>query len=100
MIRLIKQLWLGDVPMGEAFWRYTAAYGLLLNGVTHALFFALLVRDANIIYIALAFILPIPYNILMIVAVWRSADRYLGPKRWAEMARIAATIWMIVLTAV
>lgn len=99
MMRLIKQLWAGQIPLGQAFWRYTVVYGLLLNLVTHALFFALLVRDANIILVVLAFALSIPYNLLMIVAVWRSADRYQGPKSSAELARIAAVVWMIALTA-
>ncbi len=99
MMRLIKQLWAGEIPLGQAFWLYNVVYGLLLNLVTLALFLALLVRDANIVLVALAFALPIPYNLLMIVAVWRSADRYQGPKSWAELARIAALIWMIALTA-
>ena len=98
-MRLIKQLWAGGIPLGQAFWQYTVVYGLLLNLVTHALFFALLMRDANIIPVALAFALPIPYNLFMIVAVWRSADRYQGPKSSAELARIVAVVWMIVLTA-
>ena len=98
MTRLIGQLWAGQVPLGEAFWRYTVAYGLMLNLVTHALFFALLAGDANMALVALAFALPIPYNVLMIVAVWRSADRYQGPKSRADLAFIVALLWMIVLT--
>lgn len=100
MMRLIKRLWAGEIPLDQAFWRYTVVYGLVLNLVTHALFFALLVRGANIVLVALAFALPVPYNLLVIVAVWRSADRYQGPKSWAELARIAAVLWMIALTAV
>jgi hypothetical protein len=98
-MRLIKQLWAGEIPLGLAFWRYTVVYGLLLNLVTHALFFALLVKDADTIPVVLAFVLPIPYNILMIVAVWRSADRYPGPKSSAEAARAAAVLWMVALSA-
>ena len=97
---LIKQLWAGEVPLDLAFWRYTITYGLLLNLLTHGLFFALLAGDANLLLVALAFALPIPYNILMIVAVWRSADRFEGSKSWSETARIVAVIWMIILTAV
>ena len=97
-MRLIKQLWAGEIPLGQAFWRYAVVYGLLLNLATHALFFALLVRDAHIIPVALAFALPIPYNVLIIVAVWRSADRFPGPKSSAELARIAAVVLMIALT--
>ena len=46
-----------------------------------------------------AFLLPIPYNLLVGVAVWRSADRYQGPQRWADLARAASLVWLLVLTA-
>ena len=42
---------------------------------------------------------PVPYNIFMVVAVWRSADRYRGAKTWAELARVSTVIWMLALTA-
>lgn len=99
MTRLVKQLWAGEIPLGQAFWRYAVVYGLLINSVAHGLFFALLVKDAALVPVAIAFALPIPYNLLAAVAVWRSADRYQGPKTRAELARIAAVIWMIALTA-
>ena len=98
MTRLVKQLWAGEIPLDQAFWRYAVVYGLLVNLATHALFFALLSRDASMVPIAIAFALPIPYNLLAAVAVWRSADRYQGSKTQAELARYAAVIWMIALT--
>ena len=98
-MQLIKRLWRGEIPLGEAFWRYTVLYGLLINLVTHGLFFALLVQDAPMALLALAFALPVPYNLFMIVAVWRSADRYPGPKSRADLASATAVLWMIALTA-
>lgn len=98
MAKLIKSLWAGNVPLGEAFWSYAIAYGLLLNVMTSFLFTMLLVHDTAMQWLALAFALPLPYNLLVVVAVWRSADRYAGPKQRAELARLGTVLWMLVLT--
>lgn len=97
-IKLFKRLWVGELPLRQAFWQYAVGYGLLINLVTSLAFLALLTNDANIALVALAFALPIPYNFVMAVAVWRSADQYSGPKTWAELARIGIVIWMVGLT--
>ncbi len=98
MIKLAKHLWTGELPLGQAFWQFAVGYGLLINLVTSLAFLVLLINDANIALVALAFALPIPYNFVMVVAVWRSADRYSGPETWANLARIGTVIWMVVLT--
>jgi hypothetical protein len=36
---------------------------------------------------------PIPYNLFMLVAVWRSAERYTGPRERAELARAVIILW-------
>lgn len=95
----IEALWLGRVPLDIAFWRFAVLYGLILNAATSALFMALLVSEAGNALLTAAFILPIPYNILIVVAVWRSAGRYEGPRKWVDWARFATVLWMVVLTA-
>ena len=97
-IKLVKCLWAGELPLRQAFWQYAVGYGLLINLVTSMAFLALLTNDANIALVALAFALPIPYNFVVAVAVWRSADRYSGPKTWADLASVGTVIWMVVLT--
>lgn len=97
-MEFVKRLWAGKLPLRQAFWDYAVFYGLLINLATHGVFLALLMNDANAVLVALAFALPVPYNILVAVAVWRSAARYRGPKRWAELARLGIVIWMIGLT--
>jgi len=98
MIECVRRLWSGDLPLNKAFWNYAIFWGLLLNLVTHGVFLALLLNDANSLLLALSFALPIPYNVLVIVAVWRSAGRYSGSKKWADLARVATVFWMTGLT--
>ncbi len=71
MIKLVKTLWAGEFPLRQAFWQFAVGYGLLINLVTSLAFLALLINDADIalVALALAFALPIPYNIVMVVAV-------------------------------
>jgi hypothetical protein len=98
MKQAIVQLWAGDVPLGQAVWTYAVVYGLLINAVSSLLTFALFAQDAPAIF-GLAFLVaPIPYNILVVIGVWRSADRYKGPTSHAEIARFATIAWMILLS--
>ena len=95
----IRSLWDGELPLGEAFWWYAVGYGLVLNLITSLLFLAMLTRDAGVAALVFVFLLPIPYNLLVVVGVWRSANRYAGPRRWADLARAGTLVWMMVLTA-
>jgi len=99
MTALVGRLWAGEIPLAEAFWHYAVGYGLLLNIATSALFLILLGNDAGPAFLVLTFLLPVPYNALVVVAVWQSANRYRGPQRWAEIARFGAVLWMLALTA-
>lgn len=97
-IKLVKCLWAGQLPLEQAFWHYAVGYGLLINIVTSLAFLALIADDANLSLLVLAFALPIPYNVFVVVAVWRSANSYRGPKTWADWARVGTVIWMVALT--
>ncbi len=100
MTQAIKDLWAGERPLRHAFWHYAVGYGLLVNLATHLAFLAVLLNDARLALAVVAFALPIPYNVFVAVAVWRSADRYQGSKTWADLARVATVIWMVVLSAI
>ncbi|MDD9902829.1 MAG: hypothetical protein OXT06_04620 [Rhodospirillaceae bacterium] len=95
----IEALWRGNIPLDIVFWRFAVIYGLVLNAATSLLFMTLLVNDAGLHWLIPAFLLPIPYNLLIIVAVWRSAGRYDGPRQWVDWSRFATVLLMVVLTA-
>jgi len=99
MAKLIGDLWSGSVPLNEVFWWYAVGYGLVVNLITTLLFLALFANGAAAIFLIIAFALPIPFNLFVVIAVWRSADHYQGPRKWAYMARVGTVLWMIILTA-
>jgi hypothetical protein len=37
--------------------------------------------------------LPLPYVVMAIVGVWRSADKYRGDATWTGLAKVAVIVW-------
>lgn len=96
----LRRLWTGEVPLARAFWEYAVVYGFVLNLFTTIASFALLTTDAPTIFGLGLFLLPMPYNLFMLVAVWRAAARYAGPLHWASFARVAVVLWVLLVTLV
>lgn len=94
----LRSLWLGEVPLGEAFWTWAMGVGLMVNIVTSGLFLAMVMHDRPWAALLLGYVLSVPYNVLATVGVWRSAARYEGPAAHADLARIAVATAMLLLT--
>jgi hypothetical protein len=94
----VIRLWRGEVGLARVFWDYAIIYGSLANLITTAAAFAALTADLPVWLAVAIFFLPLPYNVLIVVAVWRSAGRYAGPPMWATLARIAIIVWATIAT--
>jgi hypothetical protein len=94
----IRALWNGELPLRDAFWNWTIIYGSFLNLLATAAALATITLGWPGWLAVVIFFLPAPYNVLMIVAVWRSAARYPGDAMWAHAARIAVVIWAAIAT--
>jgi hypothetical protein len=99
MTTLLHNLWRGEIPLARAFWTYAIVYGGILNLLATAGAFALIADDAATPWVLVAYFLPVPYNVFVVIAVWRSAARYEGAQHWAELARIVIVVWVMALTA-
>jgi hypothetical protein len=91
-------LWSGDLALNEAFWTWAVTVGLLVNIATSILFLALILQDQALAAVLIGYGLSVPYNILALVGVWRSAARYDGPSLHADLARLASVLLMAALT--
>ena len=96
----IARLWTGQTPLARVFWDYAMIYGTLLNLITTFASLAALALGAPGLVALAIFLLPLPYNIFVVVAVWRSAALYRGPARWAQLARIAVVAWAAIASVV
>jgi hypothetical protein len=97
---LALQLWRGEIELRRAFWDYAIIYGSLLNLATTFAAFGAYAAGSPLPIAAAIFLLPLPYNLLQVFSVWRSAARYRGPEIWANLARIAVVIWAVVATTI
>jgi hypothetical protein len=94
----LRSLWLGELPLGEAFWTWAIGIGLLVNLTTSALFLVLITIDRPWSALFVGYALSVPYNLLAGVGVLRSAAHYDGPAVHAELARIITPIVMLLLS--
>lgn len=100
MPTLIARLWAGEVPLARVFWSYAMIGGTALNLAATLLAMALLAADAPALLALAAFALPIPFNLFVLVAVWRSASAYQGPRLLADLARVTSLIWAVAASTV
>jgi hypothetical protein len=94
----LRALWSGEVPLGEAFWTFAIGIGLLVNLITSGLFLTLITFDRPWAALFVGYALSVPYNILALVGVWRSAARYPGDALHADLARVVTAVVTVVLT--
>ena len=96
--RLVSELWNGRLPLARIFWEFAVAYGTILNLVTTLAAFAAFSRNWPAAIGLVLFFLPAPYNLLMVVGVWRSARHYSGPAIWSTLARALILVWATAAT--
>jgi hypothetical protein len=94
----LRRLWQGKLPLPQAFWTWAVAGGLVVNGLTSVLFLVLIMTDRVVAAFFVGYALSVPYNIVVTVGVWRSAERYDGERRWADLARIVTVVGMTLLS--
>ncbi|MPZ39577.1 MAG: hypothetical protein GEU95_16265 [Rhizobiales bacterium] len=94
----LRRLWQGDLPLPQAFWNWAVAGGVAVNALTSILFLALIMADHLVAAFVAGYALSVPYNFIVMVGVWRSAGRYVGDRRWADVARIVTVAGMVLLS--
>lgn len=97
-MRKLRDLWSGALPLGEAFWTFAIGIALLVNLTTSGLFLVLIMYDRPFAALFVGYVLSVPYNIVALVGVWRSAARYEGQAGLADLARIVTLVAMLVLS--
>lgn len=95
MTRRLKSLWQGEINLCKTFWVYgiiiltlIPQLIVLLGGIIGGILFPNLPFPIFIIFVsALAFIYII-YGIFIVIAVFRSANKYQGQRIWAHLAKL------------
>jgi hypothetical protein len=97
-VAALRRLWRGELPLATAFWRWAVCGGLAVNLTTSVLFLVLLQADRPVEAVVVGYVMSVPYNIVVAVGVWRSADRDPGDPRRAAVLRYATVIGMTALS--
>jgi len=97
-MKKLHALWAGDLPLDDAFWTWGVTLGLLVNVVTSLLFLTFITLDHPWPALLVGYGLSLPYNLVAVVGVWRSASRYRGPALHATLARSAILVLMAALS--
>ena len=94
----LRALWSGDLPLGEAFWTYAVGVALAVNLITSLLCLVLISWDRPVAALFVGYALSVPYNIVALVGVWRSAARYERARIHADLARIVSLVGLVLLS--
>ena len=89
----IVELWRGEIPLVRTFWQWAILGGFLANAAATVAALTAVAAGALDLLAAALFFAPIPYDMLMVVGVWRSAARYNGNPANAQSARVAVLVW-------
>jgi hypothetical protein len=90
----LKALWLGQLPLREAFWRYAITYDLILNLAATMAALTIILAEAPIVLAAIVHFLPVPYSLFAATGTWRSADTYDGNPSVANAVKVVIILWV------
>lgn len=94
----LKAHWRGELDLREAFRTLAVLNGLAINVATTMMFLILITLDQLWLALIPGKGTSLPYNIIVVVGVWQSADRYGGPRHHRELARILSVLLFILLS--
>lgn len=98
MATYLESRWTGEVPLETVFWRDMLVVGTAVNVASAVLALVLFALDAPALTGIAALLLPLPWNVFLLFAVWRSAEREGGPA--AFTARVVSALWFFVMLVV
>ena len=86
---LIKALWRGEIPLYKTFWLFGFAVNFLLN-ITFLYFEFqphVLSNIMGIIFFGVLVLFAVVYGPFILIATWRSANKYQGLQQYAIAAK-------------
>ncbi|MCA0033845.1 hypothetical protein [Mesorhizobium sp. B263B2A] len=93
-----RSRWLGQVPLDRLFWRDMLLVGTLINMASSALALVLLGLKLPLWLVLAVHFAPVPYNIFLTWAVWRTAEKSGGAK--ASLTMLGSALWLIATVVV
>ena len=92
-----RSRWLGEVPLDRLFWRDMMLVGTGISIASSAAALILLGLKMPLGLVLAVHFSPVPYNIFLTVAVWRTAETS-GAK--ASLMMLGSALWLIATVVV
>jgi hypothetical protein len=92
----IASIWRGEEPLARIFWEYAIAWGTLVNLLCTGAALVVFIKGGPDWLGLLLHFAATPYNILMVVSVWRAAARE-GDSPFASFARGGVLVWFLLM---
>ena len=91
---LVGDLWRGDIPLVKTYWLFGVVVGICFAMVFFWVNYLStgLAEGFGPVFILGLMLLYFVYTAFINVAIWRSAGKYQGPRRWAILAKIMVMI--------
>ncbi|TGQ09957.1 MULTISPECIES: hypothetical protein [unclassified Mesorhizobium] len=93
MTDFFRARWRGEAPLDRLFWRDMLLVGTAINIASSALALVLLGLKLPLWLVLTVHFLPVPFNIFLTVAVWRTAEKAGGFK--AQLMMLGSALWLI-----
>ncbi|TPN77693.1 hypothetical protein FJ987_28895 [Mesorhizobium sp. CU2] len=90
--------WRGAAPLDRLFWRDMLLVGTAISLASSALALVLLGLKLPLWLVLTVHFLPVPYNIFLTIAVWRTAEKAGGFK--AQLMMLGSALWLIAAAVV
>jgi hypothetical protein len=100
MTSTIGDVWRGEIPLGQVFWTFAIGFGTVFNLLATGVGLVAIAGGMPAPAAVAIHFLPLPYNFLVLVGVWRSADAFAGHPAIATSARIAAAAWFALMMVI
>ena len=94
----VGRLWRGELALDSAFWNWAVLGGLAVNLSSSAAFLWLVTIDRPVLALIAGYVPSLPYNLAVVVGVWRAAEGYEGDPKHAELARLVTLVGMVLLS--
>jgi hypothetical protein len=86
-VGFFRSRWRADVPMRVLFWRDLVLVGTLINVLATGVALAMAASGLSIALAAAVHFAPLPYNLFLVVAVWRQPPGQVY--RWVAVGWLA-----------
>jgi len=90
--------WQGRVPLERLFWRDMLLVATLISAVSTGLALTLLALKLPLWLVMAVHLAPVPYNIFLTLAVWRTAEKVGGLGAWLTM--LGSALWLVATVVV